>query len=445
MTDSANTDLGGDSADQVTAEDILDAAGHVPTADEDVLAGIKAADSAELIAKSVELGSVAKAKAELVHRAKAAAVQRVLLESTPPLVTLTAGQFLDGEDLKFLIPGLFYPDSLSKVYGPPGCTKSFLLLDVLLHMATGTRWFGHTLPRYRVHYVMAEGFAVNRMRTKSWLEHHSIDPDELEGWFTAVPEAVMLTPEGVREYREFVATDRPAVIALDTKNAMMVGEENSASDVAVMIRSMHELRKASGACVVLVDHTGLSDDTRGRGSNAVIAAMDTEIRVRRDEKSGIATATVTRDKAGETGHAVSYELKRVRGSWHPAVEPIKGPVDAAAGTESSDWDNVEFWPLPDDVVNLKPSRGRGRAAVEPVALYMRAVAETIERGIGRTRAEAVRDVVAAGRAARRTAEMAWEALVVAGRLEAADGVRTPTGRHQWVPRSDDPARLRSVS
>jgi RecA-family ATPase len=41
---------------------------------------------------------------------------------------------------------------------------------------------------------------------------------------------------------------------LDTKNRMMVGDENSATDVAVMVRAMDELRTAAGACGVLVDH-----------------------------------------------------------------------------------------------------------------------------------------------------------------------------------------------
>jgi hypothetical protein len=244
------------------------------------------------------------------------AAQRRRQRDQPPLAALDLAAFLTAPQPEYLVPGAFYRNSLGKVFGGPGSTKSFLMIDLALSLATGTPWFGQALEQARVHYVMAEGQAVNTRRALAWFADRGVEQPGPE-WFTAIPQGVLLTEVGIAEYIELVRRERPALIILDTKNRMMVGEENSASDNGVMIRAMDALRQAAdGACVVLVDHTGLMDPTRGRGSNAVEAAMDTEIRVARDEQ-GLITAEVSRDKDAEDGRRWTYRLATVEldGVW----------------------------------------------------------------------------------------------------------------------------------
>lgn len=372
---------------------------------------------------------------------RAEAARTVAATAMAPLRVLDAGAFLDSPMPAWLVPGFLYRASTAKIYGPPGGTKSFLLLDLALSLATGRTWHGRALDRTRVHYVMAEGQAVNALRAQAWLTHHGLDRAELDGWFSAIPQGVMLTPEGLARYLPIVAGEAPpGLVVLDTKNRMMVGEENSASDVAVMVRAMDAIREASGSTVCLVDHTGLADQTRGRGSNAVTAAMDTEILVAYADS--VATARVTRDKAGQVGTEVSYELRAVEvdrpaGIAAPAVcvpHAHAGVREAIAGAE---WNDPLGWALPDDVRNVT---GAGQKVVPYLAMYMRWATDR-QQGAGVSRVEARKAVleVLPGDGARRAFDRAWDRLITLQRLGSVTG--NEVGRSMWQPKMGDPDRF----
>jgi hypothetical protein len=360
-----------------------------------------------------------------------------------PIRVLSGLAFLAGEDLEYLVPSMFYKSSTAKVFGPPGGTKSYLILDLALCLATGRPWRGQRLGRHRVHYVMAEGEPVNRLRTRGWLHHYDVDPAELEGWLTVIPQGVLLTPEGVADYLPRVEADAPALVILDTKNAMMDGDESSPSDAAVMVRALRAIRDAAaGACVLLVDHTGLFDETRGRGTNAVMAAMDTEILVTRD-RSGLASAKVTRDKAADPGYTAYYRLHAVEDV--PRKPGVKAPavcLETQRDTGEDPFGTDEDWfvigvPLPDDVVAWK---GKGRAAVPALARYMRYSANT---GMGHSYSSARKAVQARCRDDHRqplwsddTVERAWDALIELGRLQPGTSKGSPA---TWLARPDDPS------
>jgi hypothetical protein len=297
-----------------------------------------------------------------------------------PFRALSAADFLGAAVPEYLVPGAFYRDSTAKVFGPPGGTKSFWLLDLALSLATGREWNGEKLTRTRVHYVMAEGQAVNVARTLAWLHHHRISATELDGWWTAVPEGVQLTPEGMGEYLALVEEEQPGFVVLDTKNAMMVGDEISGQDVSVMVRAMRKIRDtASGACVVLVDHTGLRNEERARGSNAVTAAMDTEIRVSLDHASGLAQAEVTRDKDAEPGQVWAYRLESVPGvpglgrrRRPPAVVvPAQGDAAVPFGERREWWEAVGPELIPDAVAELHGNGSDAARDIFRVLLFMR--------------------------------------------------------------------------
>ena len=46
---------------------------------------------------------------------------------------------------------------LTVVYGAPGSSKSFFVLDLVAHVARGIQWRGHRVVQSRVAYVAAEG------------------------------------------------------------------------------------------------------------------------------------------------------------------------------------------------------------------------------------------------------------------------------------------------
>lgn len=70
--------------------------------------------------------------------------------------------------LSWLVKGLLIEGGFSTVYGPPGTSKSFLVLDLALHVAHGRDWFGKRVAAGGVVYVSGEGGAGMLMRMKAW-------------------------------------------------------------------------------------------------------------------------------------------------------------------------------------------------------------------------------------------------------------------------------------
>ena len=350
------------------------------------------------------------------------------LQPKEPLRVLRGAAFLtEGAELKYLVRRFLYETSTAKIYGPPGGGKTNFALDIALCAATGTDWHGVKIERCVVHFVMAEGEPVNRLRVAAFLHRHTLAPQVLDDWFVAIPQGVLLTPTGVADYLDVVRKDKPGLVFLDTKNAMMDGDENSASDVAVMIRAMREIRDSGQrCCVALIDHTGIADESRGRGSNAVMAAMDTEIKVSKQRvgDADVYTALVTRDKAAAETDPARFDftlwpqqgVDRPEGVAAPPVVNTEDEVikhlDRETGPRAED---VEEIIVPPDVVGY---RGEGHQLVVEVA-------ETILRHgrgeTGITRAEVVavfvRDVPTRERnKVRMRVYRAWDALYGMGRL-----------------------------
>lgn len=330
---------------------------------------------------------------------------------------------------------MYYADSLSRVYGAPGCGKSFMALDQALSFATGIDWYGSPIQRSRVIYVMAEGQSVNRDRTEAWLSYHDKELADLEDWFWVVPDAVQLTEVGVKDLVKACEEVQPALVFLDTKNAMMVGDENSASDFARMRRALDMIRKASGCCVVLIDHTGY-EGTRARGSSAATAGMDTEIRVTMDNEVRPAqiTAEVTRDKAAEAGAKWSFRLE----PEHPAAV-LKPDYELRPTPGLPEWTQAQV-NVPERV---KAFVGPGKGAITDLARMM-AFETSIKRDpsqLGLSLPEAQKILSDHEKTAVRRA---WSALKEMGYLISALSKPTElqegSGKHLW----DGPEGVRNV-
>jgi hypothetical protein len=372
------------------------------------------------------------------------AAAQLAAENRPVLRVLSAAEFLASEQPTYLVPRMIYADSLAVVFGPPGAAKSFLALDLALHLATGRAWQGTELARTRVHYVMAEGQAVSNLRAQAWLIHHGVSADDLDGWFDVIPQAILLTEDGVKDYVEVIRRDRPGMIVLDTKHAMLAGDSSKDGDIAIMRRALDEMRRASGAAMVLIDHTGLANEDRTRGSNAQQAASDTEIKV--SNEGGVRLVEVKRDKASEPGTSWAFQLEQVPatprrpGIAAPAVcVPVDTETLAAQpfGDGTPAWRDPDGVPIPEDIVDY---RGKGRASIADLARFMR---ENATGGIGmalsdaKTALCATKDMTGKPLHDRATVGRAWGALFDLGRLAQADTGQI-TGRALWLVREKDP-------
>lgn len=219
-------------------------------------------------------------------------------EDTPSHADRIRAALLTTEQLKNipkptpLVDQLLYLDSLAMIYGPSGVGKTFVTVDLSMHVAVLDRWHGLPITRSEVLYVVAEGASGLGMRTDAWAEHHGVDASVV--W---LPWAVNIyEPAWASALAEVVAERRPGLVVLDTFARSIVGaDENSARDVGIAIEHLEQIRRAAGSCVALVHHSGKNTENGARGTSALKAAMTTEIEISGDPSRFAVKVTKQKD------------------------------------------------------------------------------------------------------------------------------------------------------
>lgn len=174
-----------------------------------------------------------------------------------------------------LIEGVLDAKTLAVLSGQFGTFKTFIALDWLLCIATGTPWMGHAVPRARpVRLIVGEGVAGLDARVSAWEKAHGVQV--APGMFTAVRRAWQLgSDEQMAALAELVRERGEAVVAFDTLARCSVGlEENKASDMARVADMAGLLREHAGATMLLLHHAGHSAE-RARGNSAIEDNADT--------------------------------------------------------------------------------------------------------------------------------------------------------------------------
>jgi hypothetical protein len=172
------------------------------------------------------------------------------------------------------------------VFGDPAAFKTFVVLDLALHLAAGHDWHGQRVERgHTVAYICGEGERGIGRRIEGWCRHHGVDRDGLPLFASNMPGN--FTDEATR--REMVAALaedlrglRPDLIVVDTLARNLGGDENDNSAINQMFALLDsELRALSDCTVILIGHPGHVDKERPRGASALRGNCDADIRVQR--------------------------------------------------------------------------------------------------------------------------------------------------------------------
>jgi hypothetical protein len=180
---------------------------------------------------------------------------------------------------------------LALLYGELGTLKSFVTLDMLLHIAAGLPWAGSKFKpkKQAAVYVSAEGKGLSK-RLQAWSIQHSVDLSKIE--FYAIEHALDLSnSDQVSELAEAIESldISPAVVAVDTlsRNCGPL-DENSTADMSAFVNALDmHLRQRLKCSVVLVHHAGHSSKDRARGSYSLMASTDANYRVERPDPEGM--------------------------------------------------------------------------------------------------------------------------------------------------------------
>lgn len=243
--------------------------------------------------------------------------------------------------LSWLVKGLLVESGFSAIYGPPGTSKTFVALDLALHVAHGREWFGRKVAAGGVIYVSGEGQSGMLLRMRAWRREKG---DETRAPFALIPSSVNLfdDDEGAETLIEDVKAHAGALavpvrlVVLDTLSRMIgSGDEDKARDVNQVVQRAEKIQRATGAHVLIVHHSGKDRDRGMRGSNALLGAVDAAIEISRHEESGICEGKIAKVKDGSAVDPFKYTLRQsVLGTdeeGDDVTSCVVEPTDASPG------------------------------------------------------------------------------------------------------------------
>jgi phage/plasmid primase-like uncharacterized protein len=215
--------------------------------------------------------------------------------------------------ISWLVKRWIQSQALVMVHGPSGGGKTFVVLDWCLRMASGTEdWAGHKVRQGNVVYLAGEGHHGLRGRVAAWKHHHKAG--KLAMWLSK-DGCDLNTPTGYLKVVEQVRMlkDRPSVIVVDTLHRFLSGDENSAQDAKTMLDACNALMQEFNCSVILVHHTGVSDEAqhRARGSSAWRGALDIEISIVPGKDDQPMQIVQRKSKDAELAETIHVELQQV--------------------------------------------------------------------------------------------------------------------------------------
>jgi hypothetical protein len=166
----------------------------------------------------------------------------------------------------------------------------------------------------------------------------------------------------------------PDVIVVDTLHRFLAGDENSAQDAKTMLDACARLMHEFECSVILVHHTGVSDEAqhRARGSSAWRGALDIEISVIPGKEGQPMQLVQRKSKDAELAQTIYVELQKVNiPGWldedgqpvtSAVIEQVSAPVQAARQDTKIDahrkmWE-AAWWASGAEAMGDQPYLGR---------------------------------------------------------------------------------------
>lgn len=182
----------------------------------------------------------------------------------------------------WLVDDLIQDGGVTLLVGPPNSYKTFLALHLALAIASAQpQVLGRAARAGRVVYVSAEGQLAERQR--AWYGAHGVA--DAACWYLHRPlplqdaTAISALLAAVAE----AEAAPPVLFVFDTLAKCIAGvEENSAKEMGVVAQNLDELRRQTGAAILLVHHVARHTE-RARGSTALGGAVDTELSLTRED------------------------------------------------------------------------------------------------------------------------------------------------------------------
>lgn len=272
---------------------------------------------------------------------------------------------IQDEPVKWMIDKVLPVGSFTALYGPPGSFKSFIALDIAEAIATGRTWMGNAVTEPgSVLYIAGEGFGGVGARIKACKQHHQT----VDGAPIYVIRHQLNLRSSIEDFNALMLAVEHLVIdtginfkliIIDTlARAFGGGDENSASDMMQFVVTCGHIQKiVQDAALMLLHHSG-KDSAKGmRGSSALLGAVDTELELIRFEDSMKGIIRIAKQKDGEDGTRIGFEMVSVELAPPAGSLQIGEPITSLAVQAS---ELGQFDDLKKDKKDSKSNAGFGQ-------------------------------------------------------------------------------------
>ena len=233
--------------------------------------------------------------------------------------TLPTYQLKNYDDLirlqtpKFLIEGLLHENTVAMIVGASGSYKSTLAIDLAVCLQHGLHWQSKVTRQCNVAILNHEDGGGFKTRYVAALEHYKVDDPQVY-WDSEVPN--LMDSGQVDVLIAAMKAAKIEVVVIDTlAHAITGAEENSAKDMGEVFKNIRKIQHKLKATIVVVHHTGKDSSRGARGSSALKAAIDTEIKV--TTKADQITIKQTKQRHSSLGSAIT-------------LRPVEVPVGLAS-------------------------------------------------------------------------------------------------------------------
>jgi hypothetical protein len=237
-----------------------------------------------------------------------------------------------------LVKGWLEQEQTSLIFGPSGCRKTFMMMDLALHVAAGWDWGGSKVRQGGVIYVAAEAGRSILNRVYAFKLHHGLEGVVLPFEVVTSPVDLCTKTEKSKgrknDVEELVAlveevgarmTVKPTLIIIDTvARALAGGNENSPDDIGRFVRALDWLRDKLRCHVASIHHIGKERERGARGHSSLLCAIDTAIEV--EATDDVSTATIVKQRDGMSGGSRSFRLRVVELGRDEDGDPVTSCV-----------------------------------------------------------------------------------------------------------------------
>jgi hypothetical protein len=248
---------------------------------------------------------------------------------------------LEAAEQDFIVEDLVSVESLNFLVAKRNLGKTFLLVDLICHIAFGLPWLGKATQQVPVVFVLGEGKPGMFQRIRSWCISNGKDIEEVKKWVTWVNGARLMSDISIERVETAVKWSSAKLLIFDTWSATSgVDNENDAAQTAEIISRLASLHPKPA--ILFTHHpTKASQDSENlvmRGSGTLEGSADVVMVMYRDRTGKLPSGMAQRDLIalstdGEHGGKNrNSQTETVRGLYLESVEP-KSKVMKHIGSE----------------------------------------------------------------------------------------------------------------